>query len=78
MLYARLLRPPAHGAALKSVDVSEAEKIPGVSIVNQDGLVAALSLDPQMAQNAVPKIKAVFDQFPRTEHYIKNARRETC
>jgi len=29
LLYAKILRPPAHGAILKSADTSTAEKIPG-------------------------------------------------
>ena len=36
MLYAKLLRPPAHGAKFKSADTSEAKKISGVQVV-QDG-----------------------------------------
>jgi nicotinate dehydrogenase subunit B len=62
LLYAKLLRPPAHGATLKSVDTSEAEKVPGVTIVNQNGLVAALSADPEASQKAVSKMKAIFDE----------------
>ncbi len=80
MLYARLLRPPAHGAVLKSVDASEAEKNPGVTIVNQDGLVAALSADPETSETALSKIKAVFDEPEGTvdnatifDHLLKTA-----
>ena len=29
MLYAKILRPPAHGAKLKSVDTDACRKIPG-------------------------------------------------
>ncbi len=61
MLYARMLRPPAHGAALKSVDTSAAEKIPGVTMVHQDGLVAVLHADPEEAAKALASIKANFD-----------------
>jgi nicotinate dehydrogenase subunit B len=61
MLYARILRPPAHGAAMKSVDTSAAEKIPGVTVVNQDGLVAALHADPEEAAMALAAIHANFD-----------------
>ncbi len=65
MLYARILRPPAHGATLKKVDTSAAEKMPGVTVVNQDGLVAALASDPETAAKALEAIKADFE-MPKT------------
>ncbi|MFC1492349.1 molybdopterin cofactor-binding domain-containing protein [candidate division KSB1 bacterium] len=61
MLYAKILRPPAHRAELKSVDVSEAEKVKDITIVNEDGLVAALHRDPEEASKALDMIKAEFD-----------------
>lgn len=61
MVYARILRPPAHGATLKSVDTSEAARIPGVTVVNQDGIVAVLHKDPEAAEKALGAIKAEFD-----------------
>ena len=38
MLYAKILRPPAHGATLKTVDTSEASKIKGVQVVRDGDL----------------------------------------
>jgi CO/xanthine dehydrogenase Mo-binding subunit len=61
MLRARLLRPPVHGATLKSVDTSEAERVPGVVVVNQDGLVAVLHEDRDTADRALGLIRADFD-----------------
>jgi nicotinate dehydrogenase subunit B len=61
LLYAKLVRPPAHGATLKNVDASAAEKIPGVTIINQDGIIAALSADPETSEKALAAIKAEFD-----------------
>lgn len=61
MLYAYIKRPPAHGAKLKSVDVSRAESLKGITIINEDGLIAALHEDPLMAEEAVVKIKAQWD-----------------
>jgi isoquinoline 1-oxidoreductase len=58
MLYAKILRPPAHGAALKSVDVSAAARLPGVVVVNEGGLVAALALDPESAEKALSVVKS--------------------
>ncbi len=61
MLYARILRPPAHGAVLKAVDTSAAEKIPGIEIVKEEGLIAVLHSDPEIADSALSAIKAEFD-----------------
>jgi nicotinate dehydrogenase subunit B len=58
MLYARILRPPAHGATLKSADVSAAKQMAGVTVVQQDDLVAVLHATPDGAAEAVAKIKA--------------------
>jgi isoquinoline 1-oxidoreductase len=80
LLYARLLRPPAHGATLKSVDTAAAEKIPGVTVVNQDGLVAVLHADPEEAAKALAAVKANFDSPQPTvdtesifDHLLKSA-----
>jgi isoquinoline 1-oxidoreductase len=61
MLYARILRPPAHGATLKSVDTSAARALAGVTVVDQDGLVAVLHADPEQAEKALAAVKAHFD-----------------
>jgi nicotinate dehydrogenase subunit B len=61
MLYAKILRPPAHGATLKSVDTSAAARLPGVVVVNEGGLVAVLHPDPEAAEKALGLIKADFD-----------------
>ncbi len=61
MLYAKILRPPAHGATLKSVDTSEAERMEGVRVVNQGDLIAALHRRPDVAEQALEKITAEFD-----------------
>jgi len=62
MLYARILRPPAHGASLTRVDMSGAEAMPDVTVVNEDGLVAVLCADPEMAGRALGAIHAEFDE----------------
>jgi len=61
MLYARILRPPAHGATLTRVDTSAAEAMAGVTVVNRDGLVATLTPDPETAAKALEQVKADFD-----------------
>jgi nicotinate dehydrogenase subunit B len=60
MLYARILRPPSHGATLKSADVSEAEKIEGTRIVRDGELIAVLHEMPDRADEAIVKIKAEY------------------
>jgi isoquinoline 1-oxidoreductase len=60
MLYARVLRPPAHGAALTRVDTKAAEAMPGVTVVNQEGLMAVLAADPELAEKALQAVMADF------------------
>ncbi len=80
MLYARVLRPPAHGAKLKSVDTSAAEKLEGVKVVRDGDFVAVLHQSPDQAAQALSKITAEFDVPPATvddqtifEHLLKSA-----
>ncbi len=61
MLYARILRPPAHGSTLKQIDTSAAERIPGVTVVRERDLVAVLHSDPEVADKALGSIRAEFD-----------------
>ena len=58
MLYARILRPPAHGAAAETVDVSAARAVPGVVVVEREDLVAVLHEDPEAAERARAAIHA--------------------
>jgi len=80
MLYARLLRPPAHGAKLQNVDTSAAEKMEGVTVVREGDLVAVLHADPDQANQALSRVRAEFTPSPsqldnRTifDHLVKNA-----
>src|SRR5512143_2539079 len=61
MVYARILRPPAHEARLKTVDTAPAAKVPGVIVVNEGGLVAVLHQDPEIAAKALDAVKADWD-----------------
>jgi isoquinoline 1-oxidoreductase len=60
MLYAKLLRPPAHGANIVEVDSSAAEKLEGITIIREDGYVAALHENPEEAEKAVKNIRTGF------------------
>ncbi len=80
MLHAKLVRVPAHGAKLKSVDLSGAKAIPGVQVVQEDDLVAVLHERPDVAEQALAKVKAEFTASPSTlndtnifEHLLKVA-----
>ncbi len=80
MLYAKLLRPPAHGAKLKKVDTSAAEKLEGVTVVHEGDLVAVLHKNPDQAADGLSKIQAEFDPSPQKvddqsifDHLLKNA-----
>ncbi len=60
MLHAKILRPPAHGAALKSVDTSAAKNIQGVQIIEEGDMVAVLHEHPDVAEEALGLIKGQF------------------
>jgi nicotinate dehydrogenase subunit B len=64
MLYARILRPPAHGAKLKSLDTSAARRMKDVLVVQDGDLCAVLHKYPDEAEKALRGIKAEFD-LPR-------------
>lgn len=66
MLYARLLRPPAHGATLASADTSQVKTVEGVTLVHQGDLIAVLHEDPELAELAIGRIKAQWDR-PQTD-----------
>jgi isoquinoline 1-oxidoreductase len=66
MLYAKILRPPAHGAKLQSVDTAAAKAVAGIQLVQDGDLIAVLHEQPEAAEKALEKIKASFDVPPAT------------
>ncbi|MGD0500646.1 MAG: molybdopterin cofactor-binding domain-containing protein [Bryobacteraceae bacterium] len=79
MLCARILRPPAHGATLKNVDTSAAEKA-GARVVRAGDLIAVLHERRDVADAALRLVKAQFEPPPtgpddRTifDHLLKTA-----
>ena len=80
MVYARILRPPAHGARRTGVDTSAAERMQDVEVVRDGDLVAVLHPDPDGAARALAAVKADFE-LPQTgiddqtifDHLLKNA-----
>jgi isoquinoline 1-oxidoreductase len=82
-LHARILRPPAHGAVMTSVDTSAAEKVPGVTVIRDGDLVAVLHRYWDEADKAIRLVKATFtrndppvDNATIFGHLVKNAPRE--
>ncbi len=63
-LHARILRPPAHGATLKELDTSAAEKVAGARVVREKELVAVLHARPDQAELALSRLKSRFDLPP--------------
>jgi nicotinate dehydrogenase subunit B len=64
MLRARVLRPPAHGAVLKSLDTTAAERVPGVRVIKEGGLVAVLHEHREVADQALQLMKAEYLPSP--------------
>ncbi len=80
MLYARILRPPAHGAKASSIDVAKAKAMAGVTVVEDGDLVAVLHATPDGAAEALSLVKATwddpaapFDTETVGEYWLKNA-----
>ena len=69
MLYAAILRPPAHDAILKSLNLEPAKKIRGVKIVREEDLIAILHQHPDKAQTALDRIEV---EWERPEPSVDN------
>jgi isoquinoline 1-oxidoreductase len=65
MLYAKILRPPAHGAKLLEVDTAPAQNIDGLQVVEDGDFVAVLHEHPDVAEQGLAKIKSRYDR-PKT------------
>ena len=61
MLFARILRPPSHGAKLISADVSGAEKIDSVKVVRDGDFIAVVSGNKDKVDEAITKITADYE-----------------
>lgn len=64
MLYASILRPPAHGATLLRVDTSTLPADEGFVLVQEPGLVAVLHELPDVAEDGLGKLRAEFAPSP--------------
>ena len=61
MLYAKVLRPPSHDARLASVDVSKAQNISGAIVIQEDGLIAVLHEEQELAEYALALVSSKWD-----------------
>lgn len=65
MLHGAVLRPPAFGATLRSVDLGPAPDVPGVTLVHDGTFVGAVAPDPLAAGRAIAAVRAEWDQRPQ-------------
>jgi nicotinate dehydrogenase subunit B len=64
MRHGRILRPSAFGATLRSLDVRDAEALPGVTVVHDGTFVGVVAPDPAAARRALGAIRAVWNPAP--------------
>lgn len=65
MQYGKVLRAPANGAKLKSVNTARAEALPGVKVVRENDFVGVTAADTQTASLAIALIEATWDRSPQ-------------
>lgn len=65
MLYGKVLRPPAFGATLVSVDTREAESMPGVLVVREGDFVGVAAPSTEQAARALAAIRAEWKTTPQ-------------
>jgi isoquinoline 1-oxidoreductase len=80
MLYAKIVRPLAHGAKLIRMDTSAAKRIKGARVIETDNLVAVLHEDPELAEEALRQVEsqwmkpvAKLDEKTIFDHLLKVA-----
>lgn len=62
MLHGKVLTPPSFGATLRTLDVSGARAVSGVTVIEEDGLVGVVAPDPAAARTAMAAIRASWDE----------------
>lgn len=81
MLHAKILRPPAFGAELVSLDTKTAEALPGVIVVRDGNFVGVAAPSEETAAQAVQALQAEWKTSPQPsraelfEHLKKTASR---
>lgn len=59
-----ILRPPAFGAVLRSVDTGDAEALAGVTVVREGPFVGVVASDPRAAGHALDAIRVEWEPAP--------------
>jgi nicotinate dehydrogenase subunit B len=62
MLYGKVLRPPAHGAKLKTVDLSAAKRVKDATVLQEEDFIAVVHPLPDVAEKTLALIKAEYEQ----------------
>lgn len=65
MLYGKVLRAPAYGATMTSIDTSAAKKIRDVVVVEDGNFVGVAAADPYTATQALAAIRAEWKMVPQ-------------
>src|SRR6185369_6405306 len=65
MLFGKVLRPPAHGARLATVDTKAAEAKPELTVVNNGEFVAVVGPTEYAAAKGLDAIKAEWKDAPK-------------
>jgi nicotinate dehydrogenase subunit B len=80
MVYAKVLRPPYHGAKVKSLDTSLVDRIEGAKVIRDGELIAVLHKYPDIAEKALGSLqveydipKARFDDKTVFDYFVDNA-----
>lgn len=64
MMYGKVLRPPAFGATLASLDASAAKAISGVIVVQDADFAGVVAPKPEIADKALAALKATWNPAP--------------
>jgi len=65
MLYGKIVRPDSFGATLASLDIHDAEQIPGVTVVHDRDFVGVAASSPEAASRAASAIRAEWKRQPQ-------------
>jgi isoquinoline 1-oxidoreductase len=65
MLYGKVLRPPTLNATLISVDLKEAQAMPGVTVVHEGNFVGVAASSQHQAEEALAAIRAEWKEIPQ-------------
>ncbi|MCP4614486.1 MAG: molybdopterin-dependent oxidoreductase [Planctomycetes bacterium] len=61
MVCAKILRPPYHGAKIKSMDTSIVDRIEGAQVIRDGELIAVLHKYPDIAEKALGSLQVEYD-----------------